>query len=70
MGFEFLLANHAVSAETEEGGGRKGSREAVEAAVRRPPRFSSWVQLSGFLYFLFPHIDAFGCEQWQLPTRL
>lgn len=36
MGFEFLLANHAVSAETEEGGGRKGSREAVEAAVRRP----------------------------------
>lgn len=54
MGFEFLLANHAVSAETEEGGGRKGSREAVEAAVRHPPRFSSWVQLSGFLYFLFP----------------
>lgn len=51
MGFELLLANYTDSVEIEGGGERKGSREAVEAAVRQPRR-PSWVQLSGFLYFL------------------
>lgn len=54
MGFEFLPVNYRDSVETEEGGERTGSGEAVEVTVRLPQRFSSWVQLSGFLYFLLP----------------